>query len=424
MCIRDRATTVTLVATNTTDAAHYPVFVDTATGNENPRTDTGFTYNPNSGLLTSGAFSGPLTGNVTGNASGTAATVTAASQAAITTAANLVTIGTVTSGTLSTGAVLAGVTVTMGSDAEGDIYYRNSSGVLTRLAAAQDGYVLTATGAGAAPAWEPAAGGALSGDNFATDLKIGRDSHNLIDFATTDNKIVFRVSDADEVQLGANNLSPTTTDGASLGTSSLNWSDLFLDSGAVINFDSDDIKITHSTNNLLITGDSANSKLELGIDGTGMDLKVWGDTETPDKYLSWDQSADRLRVHGNIVNEFQRANNSPEALDDDNTITLYLRESNVHNYVLTSAENVTLIEFVNSVRGQKFLLRLTQPASGTVATVSWADVDQNETGTAATVRWPGGTAPTMTPTLGKTDVYGFLCTGAGVFDAFIIGQNL
>ena len=50
------ATTVTLVATNTTDATHYPIFVDAATGNENPRTDTGLTYNPNSGTLAATDF--------------------------------------------------------------------------------------------------------------------------------------------------------------------------------------------------------------------------------------------------------------------------------------------------------------------------------------------------------------------------------
>ena len=49
---------VTLTATNTTDATHFPVFVDTATGNEDIRTDTGFTYNPNSGTLTATTFSG------------------------------------------------------------------------------------------------------------------------------------------------------------------------------------------------------------------------------------------------------------------------------------------------------------------------------------------------------------------------------
>lgn len=46
---------------------------------------------------------------------------------------SITTTGTMTSGTLSTGYVLGGVTTTMGSDATGDIYYRNSSGILTRL---------------------------------------------------------------------------------------------------------------------------------------------------------------------------------------------------------------------------------------------------------------------------------------------------
>jgi hypothetical protein len=50
------ATTVTLVATSSTDATHYPVFVDNATGDENIRTDTGFTYNPSSGILSSTDF--------------------------------------------------------------------------------------------------------------------------------------------------------------------------------------------------------------------------------------------------------------------------------------------------------------------------------------------------------------------------------
>lgn len=70
-----------------------------------------------------GTFSGALTGNVTGNCSGTAATVTGATQAAITSAANLVTVGTITSGTWNTSigaaAVLAdGVTATTQSAAD------------------------------------------------------------------------------------------------------------------------------------------------------------------------------------------------------------------------------------------------------------------------------------------------------------------
>ena len=63
-------------------------------------------------------------------------------------------LGTVTSGTISTGAVIDDPTMTQGSDATGDVYYRAASGKLTRLATGADGTVLTSTGAGAVPAFE------------------------------------------------------------------------------------------------------------------------------------------------------------------------------------------------------------------------------------------------------------------------------
>tara|TARA_B100001175_G_C19505242_1_gene640469 strand:+ start:87 stop:2276 length:2190 start_codon:yes stop_codon:yes gene_type:complete len=56
---------VTIVATNSTDAAHFLTFVDTATGNEEIRTDTGLTFNPNSNTLTTTTFSGALSGEAT-----------------------------------------------------------------------------------------------------------------------------------------------------------------------------------------------------------------------------------------------------------------------------------------------------------------------------------------------------------------------
>jgi hypothetical protein len=64
------ATTVTLVATNTTAATHYITFVDTATGDENVRTDSDLTYNPNTNTLTAGTLAtGSLT--ITGSTIGT-----------------------------------------------------------------------------------------------------------------------------------------------------------------------------------------------------------------------------------------------------------------------------------------------------------------------------------------------------------------
>ncbi len=73
---------------------------------------------------------------------------------------SITTLGTVTTGTLSTGAVIAGVTMTLGSDATGDIYYRNSSGVLTRLAIGSNSNVLSITAG--LPAWIAAPAASLT----------------------------------------------------------------------------------------------------------------------------------------------------------------------------------------------------------------------------------------------------------------------
>jgi hypothetical protein len=53
--------------------------------------------------------------------------------------------------------VLGGVTMTLGSDATGDIYYRSAGGVLTRLGIGSSTQVLTVSGG--LPSWQPASGG-------------------------------------------------------------------------------------------------------------------------------------------------------------------------------------------------------------------------------------------------------------------------
>ena len=56
------ATNVTAVANNSTDETVYPTFVDGATGTQGIETDTGLTYNPSTGLLSTAAVT--TTGNV------------------------------------------------------------------------------------------------------------------------------------------------------------------------------------------------------------------------------------------------------------------------------------------------------------------------------------------------------------------------
>ena len=124
------ATEFTVTANDSTDETVYPIFVDAATGSQGAETDTGLTYNPSSGLLTSTAFAGALTGNVTGNASGSAATVTGAAQSAITS------LGTLTA-----------------------LVVNGNLGVGSSPSYGTSGQVLTSAGSGSAPTWADAAGG-------------------------------------------------------------------------------------------------------------------------------------------------------------------------------------------------------------------------------------------------------------------------
>ena len=68
---------------------------------------------------------------------------------------------------LASPAITGTPSVTLGSDATGDVYYRAAGGALTRLATGAYGTVLTSTGAAAVPAFEAVpAGGITEADHW------------------------------------------------------------------------------------------------------------------------------------------------------------------------------------------------------------------------------------------------------------------
>ncbi len=93
--------------------------------------------------------------------------------------------------------------------------------------------------------------------------KMGRDADNLLDFST-DNQIKIRVNGTNEIFMNNARFAPSTNDGYILGGASNQWSDLFLASGAVINFDNGNVTLTHSSNSLTL-GD--NDVMKFGADG-------------------------------------------------------------------------------------------------------------------------------------------------------------
>ena len=70
------ATNATISANNSANETVYPTFVDGATGTQGLETDSGLTYNPSTGVLTSTNFTGAVTGNVTGNCTGSSGSCT------------------------------------------------------------------------------------------------------------------------------------------------------------------------------------------------------------------------------------------------------------------------------------------------------------------------------------------------------------
>ena len=108
---------------------------------------------------------------------------------------------------------------------------------------------VTATGVATATGFAPTA-------NTATGNRL---------YLPTTNTLGLAINGAGEVQLTGTALSPVSSDGNALGTSTLMWSDLFLASGAVINFNNGDVTATHAANALAFAGASSGYTFDAGV---------------------------------------------------------------------------------------------------------------------------------------------------------------
>jgi hypothetical protein len=95
-------------------------------------------------------------------------------------------------------------------------------------------------------------------------------------------------------------------------------------------------------------------------------------------------------------------------------LTLNLSNGNVFNVSLNA--NITIMTITNvpsSSFAANFSLIFT--ADGTSRGVAWAPA----------IKWPSGTAPTLTSTNGKRDVFSFVTTDGGTnWYGFVGGQNI
>jgi hypothetical protein len=337
-------------------------------------------------------------------------------------------------------AKMAGIT-------RGSIIIGDSSGDPVALAiSTNDGYVLTSDGTDIA--WEAAAGGgditsvvagagmtggATTGDAtvnviggngitanandvaitaaqttvtsmYNASLKMGRDAQNLIDFATTDNKIILRVNNVDEVELVENALSPVTSDGVALGTTSLQWSDLFLAEGSVINWDNGDVTLTQTNNSLALAG--GNFVIP--------DAGTIGSASVPAAITI--SSAGAVTFANSI-------NQAHEAVSlSSNTATFNCALSNYFEVAVNAQVNSIL--FTNATAGQRIVILATESAgAANMSEANGWDTITINTNSGGDVEWAGGTEPTLAAN--TKDMYGIIFS-SNVLNAygFIIGQDL
>jgi len=95
---------------------------------------------------------------------------------------------------------------------------------------------------------------------------------------------------------------------------------------------------------------------------------------------------------------------------DGATVTFDLDSGNIQAVTL---EGNRTLAISNENAGQVFVLRLIQDGTGS-RTVTWF----------STIKWAGGSAPTLTTTASKEDVLGFITTSTDNYLGFIVGQNL
>ena len=94
------------------------------------------------------------------------------------------------------------------------------------------------------------------------------------------------------------------------------------------------------------------------------------------------------------------------------TVALDVSNNNWHEVTGHASGTAITFTITGATNGQVFAVSILQGA--VVSTIA---------GWFATVRWAGGSAPTLTAVVGKRDTFVFKRTGTNTYDGFVAGQN-
>lgn len=99
---------------------------------------------------------------------------------------------------------------------------------------------------------------------------------------------------------------------------------------------------------------------------------------------------------------------TPYSATVTSSVTLNLTTNGTFQILTMTSATALAVTMPTAVSGQSFVLVLKQPASGTANAVTWT-----------TVKWSGGTTPTVTATVGKADVFTFISDGTNWYGSYV-----
>jgi hypothetical protein len=289
-------------------------------------------------------------------------------------------LGTPTSGTVSTGVTLGDVTMNVtGTDATGDIYYRDAGGLLARLAIGTSGQVLR-TSAGGLPEWFTTAGSGTVTSVTLTQPAAGITITNSGVAITGSGTRTFALAND---LLAVENLATT---GIVRRTGTSTW----------------------SAGTAVALGSEVSGTLLPANGGTGFASGytagqiLWASSATALTRGFLNGTANQINVTSNAAGITVSMAFNPAEQTLTSGASIAWNVANGGNAVLTlNATGATLANPTNLVAGYSYTLRLIQGAGGSKTVTTWTNV-----------RWANGTTPTLSTTAGQTDMITFYCVNS------------